>query len=91
MVSGIYLSDYYHSTKSIEEYIEQSDLSIVQEDSMIIVSGEKDNQVGVIFYPGGKVEYTAYIPLLAEVRGTQFYESVHLLLNHEDVRTGFWG
>lgn len=67
VVSGIYLSDYYHSTKSIEEYIEQSDLSIVQEDSMIIVSGEKDNQVGVIFYPGGKVEYTAYIPLLEEL------------------------
>ena len=36
--------------------------------SMIKLSPlEKDNEIGIIFYPGGKVEYTAYIPILEEL------------------------
>ena len=33
-------------------------------DGYIVVSPKVDMGVGLIFYPGGKVEYTAYIPLM---------------------------
>ena len=66
-ISFIYLSDYYHSNQSLEEYQNVSSLSIEETDSVITIKGESSNGIGIIFYPGGKVEYTAYIPLLEKI------------------------
>lgn len=62
---GIYVSDYYHadtaaiSAFSCSESITKTTLS----DDVIVYSPEKAES-GFIFYPGGKVEYTAYEPLM---------------------------
>lgn len=62
---AIYVSDYYHADKeaitafATEGEIEQRTL----EDGSLAFLPEK-SEMGLIFYPGGKVEYTAYIPLM---------------------------
>lgn len=61
---GIYISDYYRSSHSLEEYIKQSSTTITEENALITIEGNNDTETGIIFYPGGKVEYTAYIKLL---------------------------
>lgn len=58
-----YVNDYYHSEVSVETYSENGDaVKVVEIDEGLFLdgSGERD---AVIFYPGAKVEYTAYLPL----------------------------
>jgi hypothetical protein len=64
VASGAYVMDYYHSTSTYEEYVAASDLTITQEDSLVTVTGDNANGIGIIFYPGAKVEYIAYLPLM---------------------------
>lgn len=64
---GLYVSDCYHGNidemqafwaeKSVERQFFDGGIAF----------GEEDSEVGFIFYPGGKVEYTAYEPLMAEL------------------------
>lgn len=61
----IYVSDYYRADETALEAITcQSDNVQVVQDGNIIWYIPENPTVGVIFYPGGKVEYTAYAPLL---------------------------
>lgn len=60
----LYSSDYYHA-------LSEADLeNVITEDIDVITQGNetmfeaKKSQTGLIFYPGGKVEATAYEPLL---------------------------
>ena len=58
-----YVNDYYRSEVSLEEYREKEGfVQVVElEDGLFLNgSGEAD---ALIFYPGAKVEYTAYLPL----------------------------
>ncbi len=61
---GIYLSDYYRADiKAIGELLPQGTSWKELPNGTIVF--EPDNATkGLIFYPGGKVEYTAYIPLM---------------------------
>ena len=62
----IYSNDYYKSEVSVEEYMTNSSIEIEEfSDGLFIDGGETDN--AVIFYPGGKVEYTAYLPLCTKL------------------------
>lgn len=67
---GGYLSDYYHSKSTLSEYQEKyendGNTQITEEDQIITIKSESTNRTGIIFYPGGKVEYTAYVPLLVK-------------------------
>lgn len=65
--SFIYVSDYYHSTSTLEQYQEVSTVTVIEEDSLIIVGDVQSSSKGIIFYPGAKVEYTAYIPIMEEI------------------------
>lgn len=66
VVLWIYSSDYYKSEISVEEYMATSSIEIEEfSDGLFIDGGETDN--AVIFYPGGKVEYTAYLPLCTKL------------------------
>ena len=61
---GIYVSDYYRAEETIGALIPSVSLEI-SDDRMIFLPEEAE--AGLIFYPGGKVEFTAYAPLMAEL------------------------
>ena len=68
---AVYLADYYKADeKAIAAYLELdtvTDGAVTQntlEDNTIIFLPEMPTDKGFIFYPGGKVEHTAYIPLM---------------------------
>ncbi len=61
----IYLSDYYHADLEAIAAFESAQ-KVVHEtlDDGTIVFEPQNARAGFIFYPGGKVEHTAYIPLM---------------------------
>ncbi len=60
----IYLGDYYKADiDAVEAFMPQGSGWEKQPDGTIVFECE-DAAKGFIFYPGGKVEYTAYIPLM---------------------------
>lgn len=64
---GIYVGDYYHAnTQQIEAYQVNKKIDVLVEDGNYIFMPEEVD-AGFIFYPGGKVEAEAYIPLLKEI------------------------
>ncbi len=65
----IYLSDYYHADDDrIEAFMPDGvDWSEDNDGNIVLKPGKAD--VGLIFYPGGKVEHTAYVPLLQACAG----------------------
>ncbi len=59
-----YVNDYYHSDESVRAFLDgdsQVNVSEVEEGLYLNGPGEEN---AVVFYPGAKVEYTAYLPLL---------------------------
>lgn len=62
-----YVNDYYHSDVDIEAYADSGGPVEVREiDGGLFLDGEGDSEA-VIFYPGAKVEYTAYLPLFYDL------------------------
>lgn len=64
---GIYISDYYHATDEVFESIENNDdsVKVVEiEGQQIIFAPQNKPKAGLIFYPGGKVQYESYAPLM---------------------------
>jgi len=61
----IYTLNYYRADESINNILSNSD-TISVEDNITIISPSTvmDKNIALIFYPGGKVENTSYIPLL---------------------------
>lgn len=61
---AIYLGDYYRAdNEAISAFLPQGTTWKEEPDGMIVFEPEGATK-GFIFYPGGKVEYTAYIPLM---------------------------
>lgn len=61
---AVYICDYYRAdTAAIGEFLPEG-TSFCEEPDGRIVIGPEDAAVGMIFYPGGKVEHRAYIPLM---------------------------
>ena len=64
----LYVSDYYHSDNTlIEEYVSGSPVNKTTLYDGALMYKSEDSNVGFIFYPGGKVEFTAYEPLMYEL------------------------
>ena len=62
---GIYVNDYYHTdTEAVAEFLAESSVERRELDNGNIAYVPEGATAGVIFYPGGKVEYTAYEPLM---------------------------
>ena len=60
-----YVSDYYHDDETaLEAMAYLTDSVQVEQDGDVIWFVPEDPTAGLIFYPGGKVEHTAYAPLL---------------------------
>lgn len=61
---GIYVGDYYRAEETVMD-VPASVTVEVADDRTVFVP--EDPVAGLIFYPGGKVEYTAYAPLMAKL------------------------
>ena len=64
---GIYVSDYYHADPAAEDALVSDDVVSVTEQNGNWVFAPESPTAGLIFYPGGKVENTAYAPLLHDL------------------------
>ena len=63
----IYVSDYYHTDPAAEDAMVSDDVVSVTEQNGNWVFAPESPTAGLIFYPGGKVENTAYAPLLHDL------------------------
>ncbi len=61
---AVYANDYYKATDEINVYLQGSDTVSVNETGFGLFLDGDGTENAIIFYPGAKVEYTAYIPLL---------------------------
>ncbi len=61
---GVYVSSYYHADTAAEDALLSDDSVTVTEVSNNWIFAPEHPTAGLIFYPGGKVENTAYAPLL---------------------------
>ena len=61
---AIYAADYYHADEAAVAALESSDTVTVETARNMVIFLPQNPQAGFIFYPGGKVEYTAYAPLM---------------------------
>ena len=62
---GIYVNDYYHADMdAIEAFAVENPVEMWSDTEGNLVFESEHATAGFIFYPGGKVEYTAYIPLM---------------------------
>ena len=70
LVGGVllYTSDYYFAdTVAIESFRVDGTVQKREVKKGITAYGKEDADYGIIFYPGGKVEHTAYEPLMREL------------------------
>lgn len=59
-----YVNDYYHSEESVQEYLQDNgSVSVIEISDGLYLDGPGED-TAMIFYPGAKVEYTAYLPLV---------------------------
>lgn len=58
-----YVDNYYRVDTEMLKMYDSIDVDSKKYDGMITY-GVENSEVGIIFYPGGKVEYTAYEPLM---------------------------
>lgn len=65
---AFYVNDYYRADLgAITAFSDNEKIQSELIDNETIVFKPENAKVGFIFYPGGKVEYTAYIPLMKEL------------------------
>ena len=62
----VYASDYYRADETANAILQSGQAQV--RDDMIILRPEVASGSALIFYPGAKVEYTAYLPLLEKLR-----------------------
>jgi hypothetical protein len=62
-----YVNDYYHADSEALKYLNESgNVSVSKTSNGVLVDGP-GNDTTLIFYPGGKVEYTSYLPLMNDL------------------------
>ena len=58
-----YVNDYYHAESYVNAYLQSSDsVTVIHKDNIVFLDGA-GTEDALIFYPGAKVEYTAYVPM----------------------------
>lgn len=65
----LYASDYYRADNTAIEILSKDD-SVRLQDSIAVISPSEPTDTALIFYPGAKVEYTAYLPILKKISET---------------------
>lgn len=65
----IYATDYYKADETAQQLL-QSNAAINDNGSLVTITPTQQTETALIFYPGAKVEHTAYLPLLEKVSRT---------------------
>lgn len=64
----IYTLDYYHTFSIFQEVLDKTNIDYKKNEDTIIFNPKNNNtEKGIIFYSGGKVDYTSYIPLREKI------------------------
>ncbi len=63
----IYVSDYYRAD-DVALAVMQNETTMQVKDNLIILSPTTPGDTALIFYPGAKVEYRAYLPILEKIK-----------------------
>ena len=59
----VYVNDYYCADSSVKTYLQSGEsVTVTVQDNIVFLDGAGE-ETALIFYPGAKVEYTAYVPL----------------------------
>lgn len=64
---AVYAGDYYRADAAAALAMQGSDTVTVEQSGNLTVFAPESAEAGFIFYPGGKVEHTAYAPLLLKL------------------------
>lgn len=62
----LYAADYYRAD-DVAIAVLQNDTTVRVQDNLLIVSPATPSDTALIFYPGAKVEYSAYLPILEKI------------------------
>ena len=62
-----YASDSYHDLDANHRNLVSTETLPVQRGTNYLAFGDPDAEVGLVFYPGAKVEYSAYAPLMRDL------------------------
>ncbi|MFZ6022523.1 MAG: alpha/beta fold hydrolase [Patescibacteria group bacterium] len=65
----IYAADYYKADEAAQQVL-RSNATIKDNGTLITIPHTQPTETALIFYPGAKVEHTAYLPLLEKVSRT---------------------
>ncbi|MGX7111473.1 alpha/beta fold hydrolase [Gemella cuniculi] len=63
----IYASSYYKADENVSRLIKTEQI-VVENDSIKLIPKIHQKNIGIIFYPGAKVEYTSYLPMLNKLK-----------------------
>ena len=63
----IYASDYYRADDEAIAILEKEEV-VQTEDNLVVLTPNTPTDTALIFYPGAKVEYIAYLPLLEKIK-----------------------
>jgi len=62
----IYVSNYYHA-EEVALAVMKNGKNLEVQDDYIVLSPSSPSDTGMIFYPGGKVEHLAYLPMMEKI------------------------
>ena len=62
-----YVNDYYKSDVMMQQYLQDGNIVEMEENDYGLYMDGPGDESALIFYPGAKVEYTAYVPLLYQL------------------------
>ncbi len=63
----VYASDYYRDADAAHENLASTSQLPVAQGAHYVAFGDPAAETGLVFYPGAKVEYTAYAPLMRDL------------------------
>ena len=70
-----YVNDYYHADDTANQYLNGTgNVTVIKQDEGLLLDGP-GNDTALIFYPGAKIEYTSYLPMITHLseRGVDCY------------------
>ena len=71
---GIYVSDYYRANNTaLTATFSDDEVTVIEKNGDYMVFTPEKPKCGLVFYPGGKVEYTAYAPLIKALAREGFF------------------